>query len=80
MLNKEIEPVFKPRVKSERDVSNIDKQFLNEHPVDSLVNNKLTMSQLEKAYFDKFTYNGDDEEFLLNDNYDAQYNNESQKK
>ena len=68
-MDKDIEPPFKPNVKNDRDTSNIDKAFLGERPVDSPVNTKLTLSQQEKAYFEQFTYNGDDEDFLLNDNF-----------
>ena len=68
-MDKQIQPTFKPNVKNDRDVSNIDKQFLGERPIDSPVNTKLTLSQQEKAYFEKFTYNGDDDEFPMNDQY-----------
>jgi Protein kinase C terminal domain len=72
MLEKSIKPPFKPSVKNERDLSNIDKAFLGERPVDSPVNSKLTLSMQEKAYFEKFTYVADDDEFLMNDQIEYQ--------
>ena len=68
-MDKSIEPPFKPNVKNDRDTSNIDKAFLGERPVDSPVNTKLTLSQQEKAYFEQFTYNGDEDEYLLNGDF-----------
>lgn len=63
----ELTPIFKPAVKDARDTSNIDKSFLIERPVDSPTNKMLTFSQAEKVYFDQFTYNRDNEEFLFQD-------------
>ena len=65
VAHKAIPAPFKPIVKGERDTSNIDKQFLGERPVDSPVHNKLTFSQQEKVYFEQFTYNRENDEFLI---------------
>lgn len=71
----QVKAPFKPKVKGTEDTSNIDKQFLGERPVDSPVNQKLTFSMQEKAYFDQFTYNRDDDEFLMNqDDNDGKIN------
>ncbi|CDW90889.1 protein kinase 2 [Stylonychia lemnae] len=63
--NKQIEPPFSPNVEDETDVSNIDISFLNEMPIDSPNEYKLTSSQKAKVHFDKFTYQRDDD-ILLN--------------
>ena len=65
MSKKQMQVPFKPAVKSAEDTSNVDKQFLGERPVDSPVHSKLTFSMQEKAYFDQFTYNREDDEFLM---------------
>lgn len=57
-------PVIKPTVEHHKDTRNIDRTFLNEKPVDSPVMSKLTGSQAQKVYFEKFTYARDDE-FLM---------------
>lgn len=62
--NKLVEPVIKPTVEHLKDTRNIDRAFLNEKPVDSPVISKLSGSQAQKVYFDKFTYARDDE-FLM---------------
>lgn len=71
MEEKKVEPVFRPNTKGCGDTSNIDKSFLNERPVDSPVYSKLTSSQQAKAYFDKFTYAKDDQDFLMNTDTNA---------
>jgi serine/threonine protein kinase len=61
---KRITPPFVPQVADEHDISNIDKCFLNERPVDSPVLYKLTSSQKDRTYFEQFTYTRD-QEYLL---------------
>lgn len=65
MRNKECIPPFKPDVDNESDVSNIDRSFLNELPVESPIENKLTSSQKAKVYFEHFTYQKEDEYEML---------------
>lgn len=64
MVSKKVEPVIKPTVEHDKDTRNIDRTFLNEKPIDSPVISKLTGSQAQKVYFDKFTYARDDD-FLM---------------
>lgn len=65
MSERRVKPQFKPKTRNEKDTGNIDKQFLGERPVDSPTANQLTFSQKEKAYFDQFTYNREDQDFLM---------------
>ena len=67
IAEKREKPSFRPVTKGGRDTSNIDKAFLAERPVDSPVNNQLTFSQQEKVYFEQFTYNRENDDFLLVD-------------
>jgi len=60
MERKEVCPSFIPEVSDEGDISNFDRSFLNERPVDSPVLNRLTNSQRAKTYFEQFTYSRDD--------------------
>jgi len=52
---KEIEPPFKPKVKSAVDVAQIDPVFTQEKPQDSLVDGGLS-DAISKENFDGFTY------------------------
>ena len=65
LSKKELPPLFRPVTKDEKDTSNIDKAFLGEKPVDSPSNKHLTFSQQEKVYFDQFTYNRENDDFLM---------------
>jgi len=53
---KEIEPPFKPKVKSETDTSQIDSVFLVEKAQDSLVEHSLSETIQRENTFDDFTY------------------------
>eukprot|EP01101_Sappina_pedata_P002566 TRINITY_DN12798_c0_g1_i1.p1 TRINITY_DN12798_c0_g1~~TRINITY_DN12798_c0_g1_i1.p1 ORF type:complete len:395 (+),score=170.66 TRINITY_DN12798_c0_g1_i1:124-1308(+) len=52
---KEIEPIFKPNVKSESDITEIDPVFTQETAVDSLVERSVILDSNE-ANFDGFSY------------------------
>lgn len=52
---KEIEPPFKPGVRSKTDISQIDTMFTGEKAVDSVVENS-TLTDAKDAHFDGFTY------------------------
>jgi hypothetical protein len=49
---REIDPPFKPGVKSKTDVSQIDPMFTNKQAIDSVVEN----STLADSHFDGFTF------------------------
>lgn len=53
---KEIEPPFKPKVKSEGDTSQIDTVFTQEKPQDSYVENSLSETMQKEGDFNGFTY------------------------
>ena len=55
VFNKEYDPLFKPRVASESDLTNIDKEFKQEAPKDTPVQPTL----LDAVDFKGFTYNPD---------------------
>jgi len=55
---KEIEPAFKPKVKSVMDTSQIDPQFTRERPLDSVADHSV-LSQSVETDFDGFTYVAD---------------------
>ncbi|KAJ7095813.1 kinase-like domain-containing protein [Mycena belliarum] len=57
LLQKKIQPPFKPNVTSPVDVSNFDTVFTVEPPVDSVVENS-NLSQTVQAQFSGFSYNG----------------------
>eukprot|EP00347_Sterkiella_histriomuscorum_P012596 403367961 len=59
MNRKQVNPVFIPQTTDDNDTCNIHQQFLNERPVDSPCQNRLTESQRAKMYFDQFTYTKD---------------------
>jgi len=52
---KEIEPPFKPGVKSTTDISQIDPMFTGEKAIDSVVENS-TLGDVKDAHFDGFTF------------------------
>ena len=52
---KELEPPFKPKVKSSTDISQIDTAFTAEKPQDSLVEDSLSET-VKKEAFDGFTF------------------------
>eukprot|EP01111_Echinosteliopsis_oligospora_P001109 TRINITY_DN1149_c0_g1_i1.p1 TRINITY_DN1149_c0_g1~~TRINITY_DN1149_c0_g1_i1.p1 ORF type:complete len:463 (-),score=105.15 TRINITY_DN1149_c0_g1_i1:116-1378(-) len=58
LYNKEIEPEFKPKVKSADDTSQIDPQFTRERPVDSVAPDSV-LSESVQNNFDGFTYVAD---------------------
>jgi len=53
---KEIDAPFKPKVKSEIDISQIDPTFTQERPQDSLVENALSETMAKENNFDGFTF------------------------
>eukprot|EP01118_Nematostelium_gracile_P017505 TRINITY_DN74_c0_g1_i1.p1 TRINITY_DN74_c0_g1~~TRINITY_DN74_c0_g1_i1.p1 ORF type:complete len:409 (-),score=123.26 TRINITY_DN74_c0_g1_i1:149-1375(-) len=53
---KEIDPPFKPKVKSETDTSQIDTAFTQEKPQDSLVESSLSETLARENNFDGFTF------------------------
>jgi serine/threonine protein kinase len=53
---KEVEPPYKPKVKSDSDTSQIDSVFLVEKAQDSLVENALSETIQRENAFDDFTY------------------------
>jgi serum/glucocorticoid-regulated kinase 2 len=53
---KEIEPPFKPKVKSENDISQIDTVFTSEKPQDSFVEHSLSETMQKEGDFNGFTY------------------------
>lgn len=53
---KEVDPPFKPKVKSDTDTSQIDSVFLVEKAQDSLVENSLSETIQRENAFDDFTY------------------------
>ncbi|RDB18028.1 Serine/threonine-protein kinase gad8 [Hypsizygus marmoreus] len=57
LLQKKIQPPFKPSVASPVDVSNFDTVFTTEAPVDSFVEDS-NLSQTVQAQFSGFSYNG----------------------
>ncbi|KAJ7459917.1 kinase-like domain-containing protein [Mycena latifolia] len=57
LLQKKIQPPFKPNVTSPVDVSNFDTVFTVEPPIDSVVENS-NLSQTVQAQFSGFSYNG----------------------
>lgn len=58
LAKKEIEPPFKPGVRSKTDISQIDTMFTGEKAVDSVVENS-TLTDAKDAHFDGFTYVSD---------------------
>jgi len=54
--HKELEPPFKPKVKSENDVSQIDTVFTQEKPQDSFVEHSLSETMQKENDFNGFTY------------------------
>lgn len=57
LLRREIEPIFKPKVKEvEGDVSNFDEQFTKEPVVDSVVPDSQLLSNDAQGQFDGFTF------------------------
>ena len=54
--SKQIDPPFKPKVKSETDTSQIDTTFTQERPQDSLVENSLSETMARENNFVGFTY------------------------
>ncbi|KAJ6585056.1 serine/threonine protein kinase [Mycena capillaripes] len=57
LLQKKIQPPFKPNVTSPVDVSNFDTVFTVEPPIDSVVENS-NLSRTVQAQFSGFSYNG----------------------
>eukprot|EP00010_Vexillifera_abyssalis_P006942 CAMPEP_0201550296 /NCGR_PEP_ID=MMETSP0173_2-20130828/6675_1 /ASSEMBLY_ACC=CAM_ASM_000268 /TAXON_ID=218659 /ORGANISM="Vexillifera sp., Strain DIVA3 564/2" /LENGTH=393 /DNA_ID=CAMNT_0047960229 /DNA_START=259 /DNA_END=1440 /DNA_ORIENTATION=+ len=57
--NKEVEPLFKPQVKSQTDTSQIDPVFTTETPVDSLVEKSAISEANGDTNFDGFTFVND---------------------
>mmetsp|Transcript_12300 Transcript_12300/g.18637 ORF Transcript_12300/g.18637 Transcript_12300/m.18637 type:complete len:391 (+) Transcript_12300:63-1235(+) len=60
VMDKGYEPEFRPPAqRDESDVRNFDKEFTEEHAVDSVVTSHMTGSMTEKTNFEGFTYQGD---------------------
>jgi len=53
---KEYEAPYRPKVKNEQDVTQIDPAFTSERPQDSLVENALSETMQREGNFDGFTY------------------------
>lgn len=53
---KEIQPPFVPRVRSNTDTTNIDKEFISEEPTDSFAEFSLTDSMAKEDPFKDFSY------------------------
>jgi hypothetical protein len=58
VLNKDYKAPIKPKVKSEGDYKNVDKQFLKEE-IRNTPCKEIDLQILNKMHFDNFTYNGD---------------------
>eukprot|EP01088_Endostelium_zonatum_P000318 TRINITY_DN1059_c0_g1_i1.p1 TRINITY_DN1059_c0_g1~~TRINITY_DN1059_c0_g1_i1.p1 ORF type:complete len:439 (-),score=98.32 TRINITY_DN1059_c0_g1_i1:187-1503(-) len=58
LMNKEIEPSFKPKVKSDACLDNIDKVFTSEKAIDSVVEDSQIGDAVNGGHFDNFTYVG----------------------
>jgi len=56
--NKEIEPSFKPKVKNEACLDNIDKVFTSEKAIDSVVEDSQIGDAVNGGHFDNFTFVG----------------------
>ncbi|KAI6651123.1 Protein kinase C-related kinase (PRKSD) [Oopsacas minuta] len=56
LLNKLVQPPFKPSINDRYDVSNFDEEFTNEQPVLSLPKNRQLISQREQSLFQEFDY------------------------
>ena len=56
LLNKEIDPSFKPYVTGPEDTRNIDKMFLNETAKDTPMVSNLSPTAKQKNHFEQFTY------------------------
>jgi len=56
VLDKKIEPKFKPKVKSIMDISQFDPEFTSEVAEDSVVEKKLANVLQAEANFEGFTY------------------------
>lgn len=57
MASLDTKPPFKPKIKSATDVSNFDKAFLNQAPVDSFCHSKVSQSENGSYNFKGFEYN-----------------------
>ncbi|ESN93361.1 hypothetical protein HELRODRAFT_88955 [Helobdella robusta] len=55
IINKSMQPPFKPKIKSECDVSNFDKEFTNE-PLNTTPTDKLLLMNLDQSTFAGFSY------------------------
>jgi serum/glucocorticoid-regulated kinase 2 len=53
---RQVEPAFKPKVKSATDISQIDTMFTQEKPQDSLVENTGALHDAKDSNFDGFTF------------------------
>ena len=58
LMRREVEPQFKPTVRSATDTSNFEAEFTDEAVVDSLVPTSRLTEKKENA-FDSFTFKGD---------------------
>jgi serum/glucocorticoid-regulated kinase 2 len=63
--NRQIQPLFKPVVTSDEDISNIDQEFTSEVPTDSIPDHS-PLSETLQEYFKDFSYNGGDDIFFNN--------------
>lgn len=59
LVKKEVEPLFKPKVKNNEDVSQIDPTFTREKPVDNSLSDQTVLSESVQGNFEGFTYVAD---------------------
>lgn len=57
VANLELKPPYKPKVKYEGDVGNVDKAFLSQAPIDSFVHSKVSQQESGSYNFKGFEFN-----------------------
>ena len=63
LLQKHVQPPFKPSIKGRYDVSNFDEEFTNEQPILSLPKNRKMLSERDQSLFKEFDYYCAESEF-----------------
>lgn len=56
---RELTPPFKPKIKTESDVKNFDKEYTNEDVVDTPIDVNVLPGDSSENHFERFTYNPD---------------------
>ena len=56
LIQKHVQPPFKPCIKGRYDVSNFDEEFTNEQPILSLPKNRKMLSERDQSLFKEFDY------------------------